>query len=120
MTKYGLDEYSPNFVLTQGLQPFNFFLKKRNFYSQRLDYANFKNGCVVKPVGLCGGKGVKVSGDHLNSYDEIKSYCDELESAKMPYIIEEKLLGKEFSCMSLTDGNHCYHFPIAVGKIFIL
>ena len=32
---------------------------------------------VVKYDGLAGGKGVKVSGDHLHSHDDAKIYCQE-------------------------------------------
>ncbi|GIS72678.1 MAG: hypothetical protein CM1200mP10_22550 [Candidatus Neomarinimicrobiota bacterium] len=33
---------------------------------------------MVKYDGLAGGKGVKVSGDHLHSHDDAKIYCQEL------------------------------------------
>jgi phosphoribosylamine--glycine ligase/phosphoribosylaminoimidazole synthetase len=88
--KYGLDQYSPQIL------------------------NSVTTDCVIKPTGLCGGKGVKVSGDHFTTVEEGKAYCRELHSSNMKYIIEEKLVGREFSCMSLTDGRNCAHFPVAV------
>lgn len=66
---------------------------------------------VIKADGLMGGKGVKVSGDHLNSISEGVMYCQELINSGKTFVIEEKLLGQEFSLMSFTDGEHLAHMP---------
>lgn len=63
---------------------------------------------VVKEDGLCGGKGVKVSGDHLHTLQETKVHLTNLTK---PYLIEEKLIGEEFSLITLTDGVNHIHFP---------
>ena len=57
---------------------------------------------VVKYDGLAGGKGVKVAGDHLHSHEEAKSYCKELIDKGGTFVIEKKLIGEEFSLMSLS------------------
>ena len=67
---------------------------------------------VVKYDGLMGGKGVKVSGEHLNSHDEAISYCNELLSMDGEFVIEEKFIGQEFSLMSFCDGDTLKHMPI--------
>jgi phosphoribosylamine--glycine ligase len=60
---------------------------------------------VVKPDGLTGGKGVKLSGAHLFSNQQAVSYCDELfRSGHAAVVIEEKLEGEEFSLQSFCDG----------------
>lgn len=66
---------------------------------------------VVKADGLKGGKGVKVSGDHLQSLDEAFSYAKEciLECGKV--VIEEKFIGQEFSLMSFCDGDNTKEMP---------
>jgi len=67
---------------------------------------------VIKADGLTGGKGVKVSGDHLTNLDDALTYCRELlkpENSHM--VIEEKLFGEEFSLMTITDGATCIHMP---------
>lgn len=61
-------------------------------------------GFVVKPDGLTGGKGVKVSGDHLDSMDDGIAYACELLDAGKKVVIEEKLEGEEFSLMAFCDG----------------
>ena len=66
---------------------------------------------VVKADGLMGGKGVKVSGDHLHSHEEAIHYCKELCDAGSTYVIEEKCIGEEFSMFSFCDGVHLKHMP---------
>ncbi|HBU06604.1 MAG TPA: phosphoribosylamine--glycine ligase [Candidatus Magasanikbacteria bacterium] len=66
---------------------------------------------VIKADGLMGGKGVKVAGDHLHSHEEALTYCQELLDAKSNFVIEEKLIGQEFSLMSFCDGTHLAHMP---------
>ena len=68
-----------------------------------------KEQYVIKDDGLCGGKGVKVSGFHLHSMDEALQYCAQING---PLVIEEKLVGPEFSLMSLSDGKTVRHFPV--------
>ena len=66
-----------------------------------------ETGYVVKPDGLTGGKGVKVSDAHLFSIEEALDYCrDLLTPASSQIVIEEKLDGEEFSLMSFCDGEH--------------
>jgi fusion protein PurCD len=66
---------------------------------------------VVKFDGLMGGKGVKVAGEHLNSHNEAISYCEEIISNGGKFVIEEKLIGEEFSLMSFCDGKNLVHMP---------
>ena len=66
---------------------------------------------VVKFDGLAGGKGVKVSGDHLASHKEALEYCEELINENREFVIEEKFIGQEFSLMSFCDGKNLKHMP---------
>jgi phosphoribosylamine--glycine ligase len=66
---------------------------------------------VVKYDGLAGGKGVKVSGEHLHSHDEAMAYCRELTDKNGEFVIEEKFIGEEFSLMSFCDGDTLKHMP---------
>lgn len=63
---------------------------------------------VIKPDGLTGGKGVKVKGDHFQTIEEALVYCRDLDK----FLIEEKLVGQEFSLMSFADGQHLVHMPL--------
>jgi phosphoribosylamine--glycine ligase len=67
---------------------------------------------VVKPDGLTGGKGVRVSGDHFRTIDEGLDYCRELLETGRPVIVEERLEGEEFSLQSLSDGKTLVHTPV--------
>ena len=66
---------------------------------------------VVKFDGLMGGKGVKVSGEHIKSHAEAVKYCEQIIKKNGKFVIEEKLIGEEFSLMSFCDGEHLIHMP---------
>ena len=71
-----------------------------------------KDDYVVKYDGLAGGKGVKVSGDHLSSHEEALNYCHKLVNSGGKFVVEKKLVGEEFSLMSFCDGDTLKHMPI--------
>ena len=66
---------------------------------------------VIKANGLMGGKGVKVAGDHLHSHEEAIAFCQELIDGGGEFVIEEKMIGVEFSLISLCGGKTLLHFP---------
>jgi len=68
------------------------------------------NGEVaVKPIGLTGGKGVRVSGDHFNGVDGALKYVKEIIENKIggkaKVLIEEKAIGEEFTLQAFSDGK---------------
>ncbi len=74
------------------------------------------NGHVaVKPVGLTGGKGVRVYGDHFRTVDEAAKYAAEVIEKKIGgkprVLIEEKLEGEEFTLQAFSDGKSIYPTP---------
>ena len=86
--------------------------QKFNAMSGIADFLNvLGENFVVKYDGLAGGKGVKVSGDHLHSYVEALAYCQELVNNGGEFVIEEKFIGEEFSLMSFCDGDTLKHMP---------
>ncbi|KAJ1482127.1 phosphoribosylglycinamide synthetase [Baffinella frigidus] len=66
---------------------------------------------VVKADGLMGGKGVKVSGEHLANVDEALQFAQEIFEKGQAVVIEEKFVGEEFSLMSFCDGTTLVHMP---------
>lgn len=66
---------------------------------------------VVKADGLKGGKGVKVSGDHLNGIQEGIQYAKDCLKDSGRVVVEEKLIGQEFSLMSFCDGVNVVDMP---------
>lgn len=60
---------------------------------------------VLKPDGICGGKGVQVQNEHFTTINEIVDFCEYTNQILgQNVIIEEKLVGEEFSIMSFSDG----------------
>ena len=68
---------------------------------------NYNKPFVIKQDTLAGGKGVQVMGDHFNTKQEAVTICTELYNKNIPFIIEEKLEGEEFSLISL-QMEHIY------------
>lgn len=70
---------------------------------------------VIKPAGLTGGKGVKVMGEHLKDIGEAKAYINEIFEKRVgslpKVVIEEKLVGEEFTVQALTDGETLVPMP---------
>ncbi len=64
---------------------------------------------VIKPAGLTGGKGVKLTGEHFD-FDGAKNYSMEvLQNDDL--VIEEKLIGEEFTVQAFVDGTHLAFAP---------
>jgi phosphoribosylamine---glycine ligase len=60
---------------------------------------------VVKPLGLTGGKGVRVMGLQLPDRQALLDYADEVIKCDGEVLLEEKVLGEEFSRMAfVADG----------------
>ena len=98
MNKYGIDA-SPKF------RRFNSIEGSSDFIDE------LSEKYVIKFDGLMGGKGVKVSGEHLKNKNEGLQYCKNLLANSGHYVIEEKLYGEEFSLMSFCDGTKLSHMP---------
>lgn len=93
-------------------------LKCRAFSDVRMaqEFIEMLDGNVaVKPIGLTGGKGVKVAGDHLKSLDDAISYAREVIEkgigGKNKVLIEEKVVGEEFTLQAFCDGSVIYPMP---------
>ncbi|MDW5563993.1 MAG: phosphoribosylamine--glycine ligase [Methanomassiliicoccus sp.] len=70
---------------------------------------------VVKPVGLTGGKGVKVMGEHLLSKQDTIRYLEEIFEHRIGgggVVLEEKLVGEEFTLQVFCDGHDVIPMPL--------
>jgi phosphoribosylamine--glycine ligase len=76
-----------------------------------LDYANSLGEFVVKADGLHGGKGVLVQGDHFEAAEEGIEAAKKFIESDGYVVIEEKLIGQEFSLMSFVDGENVIDMP---------
>ena len=59
---------------------------------------------AIKPSGLTGGKGVKITDQHFNSRSEAIGYALEVFRRDKKVLIEEAVYGEEFSMQLFTDG----------------
>ncbi|MGI6494072.1 MAG: phosphoribosylamine--glycine ligase [Candidatus Methanomethylophilaceae archaeon] len=70
---------------------------------------------VVKPIGLTGGKGVKVQGEHLHSFEDTMEYINEIFDNNIGgagVILEERAVGEEFTQMVFCDGRNIAPMPL--------
>ncbi len=71
---------------------------------------------AIKPAGLTGGKGVKVVGVQLKDGEEAKKYAKEILGSGMggipSVVIEEKLVGEEFTLQAFSDGKTIVPMPL--------
>ncbi len=67
---------------------------------------------AVKPDVLTGGKGVKVTGQHLKSRVETEAYAFECVRKDGVVVLEEKLIGKEFTLQAFVDGSRLHYMPL--------
>ena len=63
---------------------------------------------AIKPVGLTGGKGVRIIGEHVD-FNGAKAYIMELGH---DIILEERLLGEEFTLQAFVDGKTVFPMPL--------
>lgn len=76
------------------------------------DFAKECGEIVVKFDGLAGGKGVQVQGDHFPDIAAGLEYAKECLEKDGKVVIEEKLVGQEFSLMFFSDGNSLAPMPV--------
>jgi phosphoribosylamine--glycine ligase len=70
---------------------------------------------VVKPIGLTGGKGVRIEGEQLADKDEVVAYAreciEEAVSGHASVVIEECVDGEEFTLQCFSDGTTLKAMP---------
>ncbi len=67
---------------------------------------------AVKPDVLTGGKGVKISGEHLKSVSDVEEYASKRIEADGLVVLDEKLVGMEFTLQAFTDGSRLEVMPL--------
>ncbi len=76
-----------------------------------MEFASELGEIVVKADGLAGGKGVMVMGDHFETIEDGVLEAQKFLTKHGKVVIEEKLIGQEFSLMSFVDGEHIIDMP---------
>lgn len=101
LKKYAIDA-SPDFIVSEKISD----TKSREFF-----YKKFDGQIVVKADGLLGGKGVIVAGEHFNSFEEAEDFAKKSIEKFGKVVLEEKLIGPEFSVISIVDGETVLDTP---------
>lgn len=63
---------------------------------------------AVKPIGLTGGKGVRIMGEQVDKAGAI-GYVKEIDGN---VVLEERLVGEEFTLQAFVDGFHLVPMPL--------
>ncbi len=95
---HGIDG-NPEFSICKDVRDVRAFLK---------DHAEV----AVKPDVLTGGKGVKISGEHLHSASDVEEYAAERIESDGLVVLDEKLVGREFTLQAFTDGSRLEVMPL--------
>ena len=69
---------------------------------------NYDGDLAIKPIGLTGGKGVRIMGEHLDREGAV-AYVRSLEGR---VVLEERLIGEEFTLQAFVDGKHIVPMPL--------
>jgi phosphoribosylamine---glycine ligase len=63
---------------------------------------------AIKPIGLTGGKGVRIMGEQVDRAGAIE-YVKSLTGG---VVVEERLIGEEFTLQAFVDGTHLIPMPL--------
>ena len=102
-TRLFLDEHgidgNPDFAVCRSRPEVEAFLKRHP-------------DIAAKPDILTGGKGVKITGEHLHGSREVINYSMKRIAADGLIVLEEKLSGNEFTLQAFTDGSRVEVMPL--------
>ncbi|HLD71869.1 MAG TPA: phosphoribosylamine--glycine ligase [Candidatus Peribacteraceae bacterium] len=110
LQKHGIDA-SPKFQTFE--VPPGTHIDKRSLRRELTSYIEemLESNYVVKYDALKGGKGVRVSGEHLDTVEDGVDYALECIEECGRVVIEEKLIGIEFSLLSFVSGTQVVDMP---------
>ncbi len=69
---------------------------------------SYPGDLAIKPVGLTGGKGVRIMGEHVDR-EGAAQYIRGLQGG---VVLEERLLGEEFTLQAFSDGSRIVPMPL--------
>lgn len=102
LTKYEIDA-SPAYQVVTAEDDFGLV---KQFYDQQ------SGQIVVKADGLLGGKGVLVADDHFTELSEAADFAKLSIEKFGRVVLEEKMVGPEFSLISIVDGETVLDCPV--------
>ena len=69
---------------------------------------SYPGDLAIKPVGLTGGKGVRIMGEHVDR----EGAAQYIRSLQGGVVLEERLLGEEFTLQAFSDGSRIVPMPL--------
>jgi phosphoribosylamine--glycine ligase len=85
-------------------------------YPEAKEYVmDYSGELAVKPVGLTGGKGVKIQGEHLLTKEAVLEYVKEILDKGIgggAVVLEERGKGEEFTLQAFCDGRTVVPMPV--------
>ncbi|MDK2916098.1 MAG: phosphoribosylamine---glycine ligase [Euryarchaeota archaeon] len=69
---------------------------------------SYDGDLAIKPIGLTGGKGVRIMGEHVDVAGAVE-YAREIGGN---VVLEERLVGEEFTLQAFVDGEHLVPMPL--------
>ena len=63
---------------------------------------------AIKPIGLTGGKGVRIMGEHVDR----QGAAEYIRTLGGDVVLEERLVGEEFTLQAFVDGSHLVPMPL--------
>jgi phosphoribosylamine--glycine ligase len=69
---------------------------------------DYDGDLAIKPIGLTGGKGVRIMGEHLDR----KGAQEYVRTLGGDVVLEERLIGEEFTLQAFVDGSHVVPMPL--------
>ena len=110
LEKYGIKASPKFFVFERTKNSHKAQEEEKNMMYKIIDQ-ELDGEYVVKYDALKGGKGVKLSGEHLATVDHGVDYAMDCLDECGRVVIEEKLIGVEFSLMSFVSGTSVVDMP---------
>jgi phosphoribosylamine--glycine ligase len=95
MEKHGIDGCPPHRIFTSAEDACDF-----------IDAHD--SDLAIKPIGLTGGKGVRIMGEHVDR-NGAKEY---IRSIGGEVVLEERLIGEEFTLQAFVDGTRLVPMPL--------
>jgi len=86
-------------------------LNQNDTYAAKTFFDAHEGQIVVKADGLLGGKGVIVAGEHFEGFDEAMDFAAQSIEKFGRVVLEKKLVGEEFSLISIVDGETVLDCP---------
>jgi len=107
LDKYNMNKYNPEYIIADYSEDND--VKLLNKINSKNMLIKYNNNVVIKANGLHSGKGVIVCDQNFTQC-QIMNYIDKILLRKESVVIEERLVGDEFSLISITDGTNFKHF----------